>query len=127
LIVDMQVGAFDSATTITLPYDASTDEGIFCELYAPMASSPNGRYISLWDAPAQIERGMAGFAWTTGVAYRVALARSGNNYTCSVAADGGSAHTTTGHSGSSVPAGTAAIAAYGADARAQWLMIVTSP
>jgi len=127
LIVDMQVGAFDSATTISLPYDASTDEGIFCELYAPMANSPNGRYVSLWDAPAQVERGMAGYAWTTGVPYRVSLGRNGNKYTCSVTPSGGSAHVAQGLSGSSVPAGTAAIAAYGADARAQWLMIVTSP
>ena len=127
LIVDMQVGAADSAATITMPYDASSDEGIFCELYAPMASSPNGRYISLWDAPAQVERGMAQLGWSTGVAYRVALTRQGNKYTCSVTPGGGNAHTTSGQSGSSVPAGSAAIAAYGADARAQWLMIVTSP
>jgi hypothetical protein len=127
LIVDMQVGAFDSAATVTIPYDASSDEGIFCEVYAPMASSPDGRYISLWDAPAQNERGMAQLAWTTGVAYRVSLARSNSKYTCSVTPPGGSAHTASGASGSSVPAATAAIAAYGADARAEWLMIVTSP
>jgi len=129
LIVDMQVGTADSATTITMPYDASTDEGIFCELYAPMASSPNGRYISLWDAPAQLERGTGVLAWTTGVPYTVSLSRSGggNKYQCSVTPQGGSAHVATALSGSSVPAGKAAIATYGADARAQWMMIVTSP
>lgn len=127
LVVDMQVGAYDSAATVTMPYDAATDEGIFCELYAPMANSPNGRYVSLWDAPNQVERGMAAFAWTTGVSYRVALARSSNRYTCSVAAAGGNAHVAQGQSGASIPAGTAGIAAYGADVRAQWLMIVTSP
>ncbi|HET9991489.1 MAG TPA: hypothetical protein VFQ65_23330 [Kofleriaceae bacterium] len=127
LIVDMQVGNADSATTITMPYDATSDEGIFCELYAPMASSSNGRYISLWDAPAQQERGMAGFAWTPAVAYRVSLARSGNKFTCSVTPPGGSAHVASGASSSSIPAATAAIATYGADAHAQWLMIVTSP
>jgi hypothetical protein len=127
LIVDMQVGSADSAATITMPYDASTDEGIFCELYAPNAGSSNGRYISLWDAPAQIERGKSPFAWTTGVPSRVSLARNGNNYQCSVTPAGGNPHTTSAQSGSSVPAGKAAIATYGADARAQWLMIVTSP
>jgi len=125
LIVDMQVGAFDSAATVTLPYDASSDEGIFCELYAPMANSSNGRYISLWDAPNQVERAMNSFAWTTGVPYRVSLARSGNKYTCTVS--NGNAHVAQGQSGASVPAGNAGIAMYGADARAQWLMIITSP
>lgn len=65
---------------------------------------------------------MAGFACTTSIAYRVVLARSGNKYTCSVAADGGNLHAANALSGSSVPRGNAAIATCGA----QWLMIVTS-
>jgi hypothetical protein len=47
---------------------------------------------------------------------------TGNNYSCSA---GGK--TANGASNSSVPAGMAAVAVYGANARTQWVMVVTSP
>ncbi|MEO8553770.1 MAG: hypothetical protein ABI678_27545, partial [Kofleriaceae bacterium] len=122
LIVDMQVGTFDSSATLGLPYSPSDDTGIFCELYAPMATSPNNRNISLWDSPAQQERGAANLAWATGVAYKVSLMHTGNNYSCSAAGK-----TANGATNSSVPASMAAVAVYGANARTQWVMVVGSP
>lgn len=122
LIVDMQVGTFDSSSTLALPYSAADDNGIFCELYAPMAASPNGRYLSIWDSVGQMERAAANLAWATGTPYKMSLMHTGTNYSCSA---GGK--TANGGTGSSVPAGTAAVALYGANARAQWVMVVTSP
>ncbi len=126
VIVDAQVGTADSAASLAMPYDPANDEGVFCELYAPMAQSNAGRYVSLWDSPATQERGKNNFAWTTGVAYRVTFTRAGSSYTCTVA-QGGTSHTATGSTPSAPAPAKAAIATYGANARAQWMMIVTSP
>ena len=126
IIVDAQVGMFDSATSITMPYDPANDQGVFCELYAPNAGSANGRYISLWDSPATMERGMDPFAWTTAAKYRVSLARTGNNYACRVIA-GANSHTANGSTQSNPSPQKAAAAVYGANARVQYMMVVTSP
>jgi hypothetical protein len=122
IVVDQQVGSADSATTLALPYDPAGDQGIFCELYAPLASSSAGRYISLWDSTRALERGSAALAWTPGTPYRVALKKLKDAYTCTVATA-----TATGASGVAVASGDVAFATYGASAHALWLMIVTSP
>ena len=129
IVVDAQVGSADSATTIVLPYDPAGDQGIFCELYAPMAMSSAGRYISLYDSTHGIERGSAALSWTPGAPYRMALTKHGTgptSYACSVAT-GTATPTATGTSNVSVASGDVAIATYGASAHAQWLMVVTSP
>ncbi len=126
ILVDAEVGSADSATTIVLPYDPAQDQGIYCELYAPNATSSAGRYISLWDSPKAIERGSAALSWATATPYRMALKKVGTNYTCSVAT-GTSTPTATATSNSSVATGAVAIATYGASAHAQWIMVVTSP
>jgi hypothetical protein len=126
IIVDAQVGQFDSAATISMPYDPTDDQGVFCEMYAPMAQSSNGRYVSVWDSPAQMERGKNGFAWTTNTAYRLVQTRTGTNYVCNLIA-GGQAHNANGSTQSSPSPQKAAFATYGANARAQWMMVVTSP
>jgi hypothetical protein len=127
LVVDQGVGMFDTAATITMPYDVANDNGLFCELYGPMASNSSGRYLTLWDSNAQVERGKNTFAWTTGTTYRLSLARAGNNYACSLTPPGGSAHTATGSTNFAPASSQAAVAMYGADARVQWMMVVTSP
>lgn len=127
LIVDATVGTVDSATTVVMPYDPTQDQGVFCELYAPNAGSTNGRYISLWDSKPAVERNKTNFAWTTATPYRVALTRTGNNYTCSVTPAGAAAQTTSGSTSSNPAQSKPAIAAYGANARASWMLVISSP
>jgi hypothetical protein len=127
LVADATVGDFDSAITVTMPYNPDADQGIFCELYAPMAGSSSGRYVSLWDSPAQLERGKRAFAWATGTPYRVALTRTGTSYACSVTPVGGQPQVAAGSS-NSMPGGSApSIAMYGANAHAAWMLVVSSP
>lgn len=127
LIVDATVGVDDSATTVTMPYSPTDDQGMFCELYAPIAGSSNGRYVSLWDSLASIERARRGFSWTTATPYRVALSRTGNTYVCAVTPNGGLPQTASGSSNSTPAASQVSIAVYGASARAAWLLVVSSP
>lgn len=127
MIVDATVGNIDSAATIAMPYDPVNDQGIFCETYAPDATSSNGHYVSLWDSLAQMERGKRTFAWSIATSYRVALTRTGNNYACSVTAAGGMPQTATGSTGSAPAASKPTIAVYGANARAAWMLVVSSP
>jgi hypothetical protein len=129
--VDMQVGSFDSATTLAIPYDPGTDEGIFCELYAPMASSPNGRYEDLYSsldmANANMgELGNTGFGWQLATPYRVSLTRVGNQYKCS-GIEGATTHSTSGNTNSLPATFRATVAVYGSNATVQWMMVVSSP
>jgi hypothetical protein len=130
--VDAQVGSFDSATTLAIPYDPGTDDGIFCELYAPLASSPNNRILDLYDSldaanPNTMgELSNTGFGWQLATPYRVSLTRVGNQYKCS-GIDGGTTHSTNG-STNDVPATLrATVAVYGSNATVQWMMVVSSP
>jgi hypothetical protein len=127
--VDMQVGSFDSATTLTLPYDPASDNGVFCELYAPMASSSNGRYLDIYssiDSTNMGDLGSTGFSWALATPYRLTLTRQATKYTC-VGRDGANTHSATGNSTPTPPTSRASLAVYGANATVQWLMIVTSP
>jgi hypothetical protein len=127
--VDMQVGSFDSATTLTMPYDPASDNGIFCELYAPMASSSNGRYLDLYSSIDSINMGdvgNTGFSWQLATPYRVSLTRLGTKYTCA-GLDGATNHSATGNTSPTPATSRAAVAVYGANATVQWMMVVTSP
>ena len=129
MIVDEQVGAFDSAATIAMPYDPSTDNGIFCELYAPLATSPNNREIDLYDSLI-MNNGVIGtnnFAWQLATQYRVSLARFANKYTCSVDDGHGNVKSTTAQTTTLPAAFLSTFAVYGTNATAQWFMVVTSP
>lgn len=128
LIVDATVGLPpDAAITIALPYDPTQDKGIFCELYAPVATSPSGHYVSLWDSSAQVERARSNFAWTIATAYTVGLTRTGNNYACSVTANGGQPQTASGSTSTAIGQSKATIATYGANVHAGWMLVVSSP
>jgi hypothetical protein len=127
MIVDGTVGGPDAAMTIAMPYNPTTDQGIFCELYAPDANSTGGHYVALWDSPAQNERGRRNFAWAMATPYRVALTRSGNSYACSVTANGGQPQTANGSTGSSTGLSKPTVAAYGAAAHVAWVLVVSSP
>ena len=128
--VDMQVGTLDSATTLTMPYDPASDNGIFCEVYAPMATSANGRYLDLYSSldmpPPNGDLGEANFGWQLATSYRVSLTRQGNKYTCA-GLDGMNNHSTTASSTPTPATAHAAIAVYGANATVKWMMVVTSP
>jgi hypothetical protein len=130
LHVEATVGNEDSAIAVVMPYDPNSNDGIFCELYAPNAGSANGRYISLYDSPQDVERGTRNLAWATATPYRVALTRggtNGSNYTCSVTPDAGAPQVASGSTTARPAASRAALAVYGANARAAWMMLVSSP
>jgi hypothetical protein len=128
LIVDTNVDVVVGAeTTVTMPYSPTDDQGIFCELAAPPPSSGVARYVSLWDSPQQKERGSKNFQWSPATQYRVALSRTGNNYACAVTPSGGQPQTANGLTGSPTAESKVAIAVYGANARAAFLLVVSSP
>jgi len=120
-------GPCDAASTVTMPYDPNQDQGVFCELYSPVAGSANNRTISLWDSLAQIERGKRAFPWTLGVAYKVALTRTGNSYACAAAQTGLSPVQTAGQTGATPQQAKPAVALYGSSARVQYVLVVKSP
>jgi len=128
LIVDQNVDVVDGAeTTIAMPYSPADTEGVFCELVAPPPSSGVARYVSLWDSPQDRERGSRSFVWSTATQYRVALSRTGNNYACAVTPSGGQAQTASGQTGSTTMESKVAMWVYGANARAAFLLVVSSP
>lgn len=127
VIVDAQVGKNDSAASLAMPYDPQSDSGAFCELYAPDATTPNGRNLSLYDGPRGIERGTSNFGWATGVAYRLSYTRNNNRAQCAAIESNGVSHNTEAQFTVDVNTATAALAAYGANLRARWLLVVTSP
>lgn len=127
LIVDSTVGPNGASTTIAMPYSPADDQGIFCELDAPNEASTNGRYVSIWDSQAMSERASRNFVWATATPYRVALTRTGNNYTCSVTPTGGQPQTASGSTNTMLAASKPAIGVYGANARAAWVLVVSSP
>jgi len=127
LIVDATVGNADAAAAVMLPYDPMQDQGIFCELYAPNAGSTSGHYVSLWDSPQQVERAKRSFAWAAATPYRVAITRTGNNYACLVTPNGSQPQTASGSTSSTPAQLKPSIATYGANARAAWLLVVSSP
>jgi len=125
--IDATLGNADAAMTVVMPYDPTSDQGIFCELYAPNAGSASGHYVSLWDSPAQSERDRRNFAWTAATPYRVALTRKGTGYTCSVTPNGGTAQTTSATTSSNPAQARASVASYGANAHVAWVLVVSSP
>lgn len=127
MTVDATVGDFETATTVAMPYNPDTDQGVFCELYGPSANQTGGHYVALWDSPQGRERGTKQFAWTIQTPYRVALTRAGQNYTCAVTPDGGTPQNASGQTSSAPMPSQATVAVYGANARVAWLLLVGSP
>jgi hypothetical protein len=93
----------------------------------PAWTPQSGRYVSLWDWPAQNERAKRNFAWSTATTYQVALTRTGNNYACSVTPSGGQPQTANASTNSTTAQSKPTIAAYGANAHVAWMLVVSSP
>lgn len=127
LTIDATVGGADAAMTVAMPYDPTTDQGIFCELYAPNAGSTSGRTVSLWDSPAQVERARKGFGWAVATPYRIALTRKGTSYTCTVTGAGITPQTVSDTTSSNPGQAKPTVASYGANAHVAWLLVVSSP
>lgn len=120
-------GPCDAASTITMPYDPTQDQGVFCELYTPVAGSTNNRDISLWDSAPQIERGRKVFGWKNGIGYKLVLTRQGNNYACSAAENGTNPQNANGQTGSTPGQLKPAIAIYGSNVHVAYMLVVKSP
>jgi hypothetical protein len=126
VIVDATVGDGFSATSVSLPHDPGNDTGLFCELFAPDATSASNRVLLLFDGPADQEIAASAFAWSTGTTYRLALTRSGSNYACEATAASGMQ--TTGGMTVSLPVNRkVGIDVDGANAHVAWVLIVSSP
>jgi hypothetical protein len=125
--ITQTVGNADSALAAVLPYNPSTDNGIFCELYAPDAGSQQGRELDLWDAVAQQSRGTQGYNWQLNTVYTLTMRKTGNAYTCQATPMGGAMVQTTGSTGSNPGMSKAAVFIYGMNVSVQWMLIVASP
>lgn len=124
--IDQTTGDFEAEISATIPYDPEQDQGIVCSLYSPRAASTNNRTISLFDVLANKEAGFTSFGWQTATAYRIAMTRKDNAYTC-VAGTDGNLKTVTGTTASVPTVSKAGMAAFGANLRVAWLLVVTSP
>ncbi len=128
LSVDATHGNDQAKIGVTLPYDPTKDEGIFCELYAPNASSDNNHYIAIYDAPSDVQRQSSrDVAWTRTTKYQLSLTRVGKAYTCTVTPAGAAGKTITATTSSTTALSKPALAAYGADAHADWMLVISSP
>lgn len=128
LTVTSLVPNVDSAIAVSLPYDPNTDDGMFCELDQSMGTTPSDRFVSLYEAlPADTFRGTRMFMWGLATEYRISLVKSGSNYACAFAFAGGATQTTSGTSAKTVALPKASIGAYGAAAKAAWILVVSSP
>ena len=131
IIVD-SVDPNGSSSSITMPYNATTDDGIFCELDEDPAGNPK-RFLGIYDTHANNGMGVGissnNFTWSNGVVNKLVFTRNGSNYSCSVTPAGGGTRTTNGSSnnGGNLGAAQAAVAMYNSGAHLQWMMVVTSP
>jgi hypothetical protein len=134
IVIDNE-GANGSASAITMPYNATNDDGIFCEFDNDTNTNdnPHGHFLDIYDTHANGGQGQGvnftNYNWSFGVQHKLVMTRSGSNYSCTATPQGGSAHSTSGSSnnGGSLGAAQAAIALYNAGGRAQYMMLVTSP
>jgi len=128
LTVTSTVPNADIAISVAMPYDPDTDDGVFCELDQSMGTAASDRFVSLYEAlPADTFLGTRMFMWALATEYRISLVRSGNNYACAFAFAGGATQTTSGATGKAVAMSKASIGVYGANARAAWILVVSSP
>ena len=120
-------GPCDAASTVSMPYDPSADQGIFCELYTPVAGNTNNRGLSLWDSQPQVERGGKQFNWKSATGYKLVLTRQGNGYSCTAAENGQNPQTVNGQSGSNPAQLKPSIAIYGSNVHVAYMLVVKSP
>ena len=119
-------GPYDSALAVVMPYNPGQEQGVYCELYSPMANSTNNRELDIWDSVPMVERAKKAYAWQTNTVYTMALRRTGNTYTCQATPNGGTTETVTGSTGSN-PGTKIGAFMYGADVTVYWMLVVTSP
>lgn len=128
LSVDATAGNDQAKIGVTLPYDPTKDKGIFCELYAPRGNSASGHYITLYDAPANVQRESShDLAWTTATKYQLKLTRRAKAYACAVTPAGGTATTISDTTSSTTAVSMPALAAYSTNAHADWMLVIASP
>jgi Thrombospondin type 3 repeat len=126
--VSSNIASLDSAIAISQPYDPDTDDGVFCELDQSMGTTAADRFVSLYEAlPADTFLGTRALPWVIGTQYRISLIRSGTNYACAFAFNGGATQTTSGMTTKAVALAKAAISVYNATASAAWILVVSSP
>lgn len=127
--VDATVASARTAMAVVLPYDATNDRGIYCQLHAPDPATATGRELSLWDSPAAMERAMNQFVWQFATQYRLAMIRSGNNYSCLMTPAGVAAVVAAPNPSAATAVANArpAVVAVGTSAHVQWVLVVSSP
>jgi thrombospondin type 3 repeat protein len=87
--VEKTVGAGNDADFgATMPYDEAANVGIFCWLYAQVATTPSTRRLSLFDRITPSEPAMAPLLWLDNTPYTVSLSKQGPEFTCSIAGEG---------------------------------------
>ena len=119
------IGNFDSAIAVVIPYDPSTDNGVFCEMYAPDAGSNNGKELDIWDSINQQERAQQGYSWQVNTVYTMVQRRTGNQYNCSTTPMGGTAVTINGQTGATPGNPKVGAFVFGINTSISWMMLVS--
>lgn len=128
VVVNQTLNANRTALAVGLPYNPETDVGIQCQLHAPNPGSTSGRELSLFDSKVNSEQAFNQFPWETGVAYRLAMIRTGATYKCSVTDKDGAVKGTATASDSNLPMrSSVGVTASGTSAHVAWVLVVTSP
>jgi len=113
-----------------LPYNPTADSGVYCQLHAPDPATATGRELSLWDAPAAMERAMNQFVWEFATPYRLAMTRTGTSCGCTLSPDAPAAKVVVSPAPapcSAVANANPAVVAVGTSAHLAWILVVSSP
>jgi hypothetical protein len=123
--IDATVGSADADFGPGLPFDVAADSGILCWLYAGSAAQPSSRQLVLFDRVAQPRKNAATaqLLWTDATPYRIAIGRTGLDYTCTV----GTAMAPATIASATVGAPQLVVRGFAVTAHIAWVLVVTSP
>ncbi len=126
VIVDQMHGTHDSGIGATINFDPTAIQGVTCELYAPLATTPAMNYVSLYDYTTQTELAHGSLTWQTGVEYTLSFVKRGTGYTCTVTPPTGAPLVSGGTSSSAPATPHAMIESFSSKTRVAWMMVVAS-
>jgi hypothetical protein len=121
--IDQTVGAQDADFGPGLPFDVTADTGILCWLYAAKATQPAMNQLVLFDRITHTNAATAPLLWTDGTPYRVAIGRTGLDYTCSA----GDAMAPATIASATVAAPKLVVRGFAVTAHIAWVLVVRSP
>jgi hypothetical protein len=116
----------DHVIGVSVPYEASSDSGVECQL-GQSGNLIADRYILLWDDFLNRDRGSSPLAWADNTDYAIIAGHRGTSYVCNVTEANGTSHLINATSSASATQPATAIRAFALTARVTWVLVVTSP